>query len=65
MSEYKENLDRLKNDIEYTLATIRNGYDYPSMEGKIDYVLIHKSRAHQSCVYLEDAIKTINQMKTH
>ena len=59
----KENLDRLWNALEYTRATIGNGYDFPSMEGKMDYQLIHKGRAHQSTAYLEQAINIINEMR--
>lgn len=59
----KENLDRIWNALEYTRATIHSGYDFPSMEGKMDYALIHKGRAHQSNAYLEQAINIINQMK--
>lgn len=59
----KENLDRLWNALEYTRATIGNGYDFPSMEGKMDYQLIHKGRAHQSNAYLEQAINIINEMR--
>lgn len=59
----KDNLDRLWTALEYTRATISSGYDFPSMEGKISYSLIHKSRAHQSNAYLDQAIKIVNQMK--
>lgn len=59
----KEDLDRLWNALEYTRATISGGYDFPSMEGKMDYQLIHKGRAHQSNAYLEQAIKIVNQLK--
>jgi hypothetical protein len=59
----KEQLDQLWNALEYTRATIGSGYDFPSMEGKMDYQLIHKGRAHQSNDYLEQAIKIVNQMR--
>ena len=59
----KDNLDRLWNALEYTRATISNGYDFPSMEGKMDYQLIDKGRAHQSIAYLEQAINIINEMR--
>jgi len=59
----KEELDRLWNALEYTRATISNGYDFPSMEGKMDYQLIHKGRAHQSKSYLNQAIELINEMR--
>lgn len=56
----KENLDRLWNALEYTQATISGGKD---VMGKLDCFAIHKSRAHQSNAYLEQAIKIINQMR--
>ena len=59
----KEELDQLWNALEYTRATISNGYDFPSMEGKMDYQLIHKGRAHQSESYLNGAIELINEMR--
>lgn len=57
----KEELDRLWNALEYTRATISNGYDFPSMEGKMDYQLIHKGRAHQSEQFLIQAIDFIKE----
>lgn len=59
----KDNLDRLWTALEYTRAIIHSGCDFPSMEGKMDYSLIHKGRAHQSNAYLDQAIKIVNQMK--
>lgn len=59
----KENLDQLLNTLEYTRATIGSGYDFPSMEGKMDYQLIHKGRAHQSNDYLIQAIELVKQLR--
>lgn len=59
----RENLDRIWTALEYTRATICSRNGFPSMEGKIDYVLIHKGRAHQSNAYLEQAINLVNKMK--
>ena len=59
----KENLDRLWTALEYleyTRATISGGKD---VMGKLDCFAIHKSRAHQSSAYLEQAINIINQLK--
>ena len=49
--------------LEYTRATISGGYEFPSMEGKSDYLLIHKGRASQSIAYLKEAITLINKLK--
>ena len=59
----KEQLDQLWNALEYTRATIGSGYDFPSMEGKMDYQLIHKVRAYQSYEYLKKSIDIVNQLK--
>ena len=56
----KENLDCLWTALEYTRATINVGRD---VMGKLDCFAIHKSRAHQSNAYLEQAIKIVNQLK--
>lgn len=56
----KENLDRLWTALEYTRATIIVGKD---VMGKLDCFAIHKSRAHQSNAYLEQAINIVNQLK--
>ena len=58
-----EQLLKLYNALEYTRATISGGYEYPSMEGKFDYLLIHKGRASQSIDYLKEAITLINKLK--
>ena len=58
-----EQLDLLWNSLEYTRATISGGYDFPSMEGKMDYQLIHKGRARHSKSYLNQAIDLVNEMK--
>lgn len=42
---------------------IGSGYDFPSMEGKMDYQLIHKGRAFQSKSYLNQALELVNQLK--
>lgn len=57
----KENLDRLWTALEYTRATISPRNCFISKEP--DWVEVHKSRAHQSNAYLEQAIKIINQMR--
>lgn len=56
----KENLERLWNAVEYSRATI--GATLESKE-KPDWVLIHKSRAHSSERFLNEAIDLIKQMK--
>jgi hypothetical protein len=59
----KEQLDKLWTALEYTRATVNSGYAFPSMEGKLDYTLIHIGRANQSNAYLNDAIKLVNELK--
>lgn len=59
----KQQLDKLWNALEYTRATINNSYVFPSMEGKLDYKLIHSGRAFQSGAYLDAAIKLVNELK--
>ena len=54
---------KLYTALEYTRATISGGYEFPSMEGKSDYLLIHKGRASQSIAYLKEAITLINKLK--
>ena len=54
---------KLYNALEYTRATISGGHEFPSMEGKSDYLLIHKGRASQSIDYLKEAITLINKLK--
>jgi hypothetical protein len=48
----KEQLDKLWTALEYTRVTVNSGYAFPSMEGKLDYKLIHSGRAFQSAAYL-------------
>ncbi len=55
----KEDLDLLWTTLEYTRATIENYFE--SEEDK--WIIINKLRAHQSLAYLEQALKTVNQMK--
>jgi hypothetical protein len=59
----KEQLDKVWTALEYTRATIGSGYEFPSMEGKMDYQLIHKGRAFQSKSYLNQALELVNQLK--
>ena len=54
-------LDRIWNAIEYTRGTI-SSLPFESTE-KTGWVLIHKGRAHQSMVFLREAITLIDQLK--
>ena len=57
----KEQLDRLWNALEYTLATIDTGCIFES-ESNPEYVEIHKGRAVQSRHFLTDATSTVNKL---
>lgn len=59
----KEQLDKLWTALEYTRTTINSSYAFPSMEGKLDYKLIHSGCAFQSGAYLDGAIKLVNELK--
>ena len=59
----KEQLDKLWTALDYTWATIKSSYAFPSMEGKLDYKLIHSGRAFQSNAHLDGAIKLVNELK--
>lgn len=52
---------RLRNALEYTLATVSSGCRIPSTE-KIGWDLVHGGRAHQSAAYLEEAIGIVNEI---
>jgi hypothetical protein len=56
----KEQLNELWNAIEYTRGTIGNGC---VIEEKPNWVLIHKSRTHQSREFLNQAKDLVNQLK--
>lgn len=55
-----EDLLRLRNAMEYTLATISSGR-IPSTE-KLGWDLVHGGRAHQSVAYLEETIGIVNEI---
>lgn len=57
----KEQLDKLWNAIEYTRGTIPT---FPEKSNeKPGWVYVHGGRAHQSRVFLDEAINIINQLK--
>lgn len=58
----KQQLDNLWNALEYTRATISPSGNFESKEHP-GWVEIHKGRAHQSEVFLNDAIDFVNQLK--
>lgn len=57
----KENLERLKNAVVYTGATISPGNITKSKE-KHEYVLVHGGRVNQSYNFLREAQEIINIM---
>lgn len=56
----KEQLDKLWTALEYTKATLNNGFD---LGGHKDYYQVHKDRVYQSAAYLDGAIKLVNELK--
>lgn len=57
----KENLERIRNALVYTGATI-SPYDKIKSKEKSDFVLVHGGRARQSYAYLNEADKIIKQL---